>query len=55
MLYPLYHEKAYIDNYDLPNANPISKQLFKVFSSVYFIQIGSLENIRGSNLNNYCP
>ena len=53
MLEELYHENAYIKDYDLPNTNPRCPQF--IVPKVYFIQSGSLENLRGSNLNKCCP
>ena len=53
MLLPLNHENAYKTDFDLPNSNPKCPQLF--VPKVYFIQIGTLENVRGSNLNKCWP
>jgi hypothetical protein len=55
VLKPLYRENAYKNNSDLPNTNPRCPQLLLVLPNVYLIQTAALENVRGSNLNRFCP
>jgi hypothetical protein len=55
VLFPSYHENAYKNDSDLPNANPRCPQLEIVLPDVYFIQSAALENVRGLNLNKCCP
>jgi hypothetical protein len=55
VLFALYHENAYNNYSDLPNANPRCPKLLIVLPNVCFIQTLSLENVRGSNLNKCCP
>jgi hypothetical protein len=49
VLLPLNQENAYKNYSYLPNSNPKWPQL--VVPNVYLIQIGSIENLIGSNLN----
>jgi hypothetical protein len=53
VLNPLYVENAYNILSLLPNTNPNTPQL--IVPSVYFLQTGALEKVRGSNFNNCYP
>ena len=55
VLFPSYHENAYKNASDLPNANPRCPQLVAVLPIVFLIQIASVEKVIGSNFNKCCP
>jgi hypothetical protein len=53
VLYPFFHENEYNNYSDLPNSNPKCPLSFIPY--VFFLQIGTLETARGSNLNKRFP